>query len=45
MRSTARSNRTALLVGALVGLLIGAVVALAIEPIAARRRLRVASSD
>ena len=45
MRSTARSNRTALLVGALVGLLIGAIVALAIEPIAARRRLRVASSD
>ena len=45
MRSTARSNRTALLVGGLVGLLIGAVVALAVEPIAARRRLRAASSD
>ena len=42
VRSTARSNRTALLVGGLIGLLVGAVVALAVEPIAARRRLRAA---
>jgi uncharacterized protein involved in exopolysaccharide biosynthesis len=40
VRSTARSNRTALLVGGIVGLLIGAIVALAVEPIAARRRRR-----
>jgi uncharacterized protein involved in exopolysaccharide biosynthesis len=38
VKSNARSNRTALLVGGLVGLLIGAIVALAVEPIAARRR-------
>jgi uncharacterized protein involved in exopolysaccharide biosynthesis len=37
-KSTARSNRTALLVGGLIGLLIGGVVALAVEPIVARRR-------
>jgi uncharacterized protein involved in exopolysaccharide biosynthesis len=37
-KSTARSNRSALLVGGLVGLLIGAVAALAVEPIVARRR-------
>jgi uncharacterized protein involved in exopolysaccharide biosynthesis len=38
VKSNARSNRTALLVGGLVGLLIGAIVAVAVEPIAARRR-------
>jgi uncharacterized protein involved in exopolysaccharide biosynthesis len=38
VKTTARSSRTSLLVGALVGLLVGAVVALAIEPFVARRR-------
>jgi hypothetical protein len=38
LKSNARSNRTALLVGGIVGLLIGAIAALAVEPIAARRR-------
>lgn len=37
-KSTARSNRTALLVGGLIGLLLGAVAALAVEPVVARRR-------
>jgi len=37
-KTTARSSRTSLLVGALLGLLVGAVAALAWEPIAARRR-------
>jgi hypothetical protein len=37
-KSTARSNRTSLLVGGLIGLLVGTVIALAVEPIAARRR-------
>jgi len=37
-RTTARSSRTSLLVGALIGLLVGAVAALAAEPIVARRR-------
>jgi len=37
-KTTARSSRTSLLVGALIGLLVGAVAALAAEPIAARRR-------
>jgi len=37
-KTTARSSRTALLVGALIGLLAGVVAALAAEPIAARRR-------
>jgi hypothetical protein len=37
-KSTARSNRSALLVGGLIGLLIGAVAALTVEPIVARRR-------
>lgn len=37
-KTTARSSRTALLVGALIGLLLGVVAALAAEPIAARRR-------
>jgi hypothetical protein len=38
VRTTARSRRTSLLVGALVGLLAGTIVALAAEPFAARRR-------
>jgi hypothetical protein len=38
-KSTARSNRTSLLVGGLIGLLVGTVIALAVEPIAARRRV------
>lgn len=37
-KTSARSSRTSLLVGALVGLLLGAIVALAVEPILARRR-------
>jgi len=37
-KTTARSSRTSLLVGALIGLLVGIVAALAAEPIAARRR-------
>jgi hypothetical protein len=37
-KTTARSSRTSLLVGALIGLLVGAVAALAAEPIVARRR-------
>ncbi len=38
VRTTARSRRTSLLVGALVGLLVGTIAALAAEPFAARRR-------
>lgn len=38
VKTTARSSRTSLLVGALLGLLVGAIVALAAEPLAARRR-------
>jgi hypothetical protein len=37
-KTTARSSRTSLLVGALIGLLLGAIVALVVDPIAARRR-------
>jgi len=37
-KTTARSSRTSLLVGALIGLLVGAIAALAADPIAARRR-------
>ena len=37
-KTTARSSRASLLVGALLGLLVGVVAALAAEPIAARRR-------
>jgi hypothetical protein len=37
-KTTARSSRTSLLVGALIGLLLGAVAALAAEPFVARRR-------
>jgi hypothetical protein len=38
VKTTARSSRTSLLVGALFGLLVGAIAALAAEPFAARRR-------
>jgi hypothetical protein len=37
-RTTARSSRTSLIVGGLIGLVIGVIAALAAEPIAARRR-------
>jgi hypothetical protein len=37
-KTTARSSRSSLLVGALIGLILGAIVALVIDPIAARRR-------
>jgi hypothetical protein len=40
VKTTARSSRTSLLVGALLGLLVGAVAALAAEPVLARRRPR-----
>jgi hypothetical protein len=43
-KTTARSSRTSLLVGALIGLLLGAIAALVVDPIAARRR-GAASSD
>jgi hypothetical protein len=38
VKTTARSSRTSLLVGALLGLLVGAIAALVAEPFAARRR-------
>lgn len=37
-KSTARSNRTSFIVGALIGLIIGAIAALIVEPLVARRR-------
>ena len=37
-KTSARSSRSSLLVGALIGLLVGAIAALLAEPIAARRR-------
>ena len=37
-KTTARSSRTSLLIGALIGLIIGAIAALVVDPIAARRR-------
>ena len=37
-KTTARSSRTSLVVGALIGLLVGAIAALLVDPIAARRR-------
>ncbi len=37
-KTTARSRRTSLLVGALIGLIVGAIAALAADPIAGRRR-------
>ena len=38
VKTTARSSRTSLLIGALIGLVVGLVAALAAEPILARRR-------
>jgi len=43
-KTTARSSRTSLLVGALIGLVIGAIAALVADPIAARRRESTAPS-
>jgi hypothetical protein len=37
-KTTARSSRSSLLVGALIGLLLGTIAALVVDPIAARRR-------
>lgn len=37
-KTTARSSRSSLLVGALIGLLLGAIAALVVDPLAARRR-------
>jgi hypothetical protein len=37
-KTTARSSRSSLLIGALIGLIVGAIVALVIDPITARRR-------
>lgn len=37
-KTTARSSRSSLLVGALIGLILGALAALVVDPIAARRR-------
>ena len=45
VKTTARSSRTSLLVGALIGLLVGVVAAIVAEPIAARRRSTAPSSD
>lgn len=44
-KTTARSSRTSLFVGALIGLLVGVVAAIAAEPIAARRSRGAPSSD
>ena len=43
-KTTARSSRTSLLIGALIGLIIGAIAALVFDPIAARRRESIAPS-
>ena len=43
-KTTARSSRTSLLIGALIGLIIGAIAALVFDPIAARRRESTAPS-
>jgi hypothetical protein len=37
-KTTARSSRSSLIVGALIGLIVGAIAALVVDPIAARRR-------
>ena len=37
-KTTARSSRTSLLVGALIGLIVGGIAALVVDPIVARRR-------
>jgi hypothetical protein len=43
-KTTARSSRTSLFIGALIGLLIGAIAALVVDPIAARRHRAAAPS-
>jgi F0F1-type ATP synthase assembly protein I len=43
-KTTARSSRTSLLIGALIGLVIGVIAALVVDPIAARRRESTAPS-
>jgi len=43
-KTTARSSRTSLLIGALIGLIVGAIAALVVDPIAARRRESAAAS-
>jgi uncharacterized protein involved in exopolysaccharide biosynthesis len=43
-KTTARSSRTSLLVGALIGLILGAIAALVVDPLAARRRGETPSS-
>jgi hypothetical protein len=43
-KTTARSSRTSLLVGALIGLIVGALAALVVDPIAARRRAPASAS-
>jgi gas vesicle protein len=43
-KTTARSSRTSLLIGALIGLIVGAIAALVFDPIAARRRESAATS-
>src|SRR5262245_229183 len=43
-KTTARSSRTSLLIGALIGLIFGAIAALVVDPIAARRRESTAPS-
>src|SRR6188472_452864 len=43
-KTTARSSRTSLLIGALIGLIVGAIAALVVDPIAARRRESTAPS-
>ena len=44
-KTTARSSRTSLLIGALIGLLVGAVAALVADPIAARRHQAASASS
>jgi hypothetical protein len=44
VKTTARSSRTSLMVGALIGLVIGVIAALVAEPIIARRRRSASSS-
>lgn len=44
-KTTARSSRTSLLVGALIGLLVGAIAALVADPIVARRRVTAPASS
>ena len=44
-KTTARSSRTSLIVGAFIGLIVGLIAAIAAEPILARRRGTAPSSD